>query len=59
MNNLQQVHFKTIKHIFQYVKSTIEFGIYFLYENNVNLEGWANWARDLDNCIHNSNAFKT
>jgi hypothetical protein len=50
MHNLQQVHFKAIKHIFQYVKNTIEFGIYFLYENNVNLKGWANWAQDLDNC---------
>lgn len=38
MNNLQQVHLKAIKHIFQYVKGTIEFRIYFLDENNVNVE---------------------
>jgi hypothetical protein len=50
MNNLQQVHLKAIKHIFQYVKGIIEFVIYFLHENNVNLERWANWAQDLDNC---------
>lgn len=50
MNNLQQVHLKAIKHIFQYVKGTIEFVMYFLHENNVNLEGWANWAPDFDNC---------
>jgi hypothetical protein len=30
MNDLQQVHLKAIKHIFQYVKGTIEFGIFFL-----------------------------
>jgi hypothetical protein len=30
MNNLQQVHLNAIKHIFQYVKGTIELGYIFL-----------------------------
>jgi hypothetical protein len=36
MNNSQESHFKASKHIFQYVKNTIEFGIFFLARKVLN-----------------------
>jgi hypothetical protein len=51
MNNPQESHLKTIKHILQYVKGTIEFGIFFLHKENPKLTRWVgtNWACNFDN----------
>jgi hypothetical protein len=37
MNNYQESHLKETKHIFQYFKSTIEFGIFFPCEESFKL----------------------
>jgi hypothetical protein len=51
INNPQETHFNATKHIYWYVKGTLEFETFFLHEDNASSIRWvdANWAHDLDN----------
>lgn len=45
-------HLATVKHIVKYVFATVDFGLWYTFETNVNLVGYsdANWANNLDDC---------